>query len=133
MKIITLFLLITTAFIFTSCKKQSIPISDSIVGRWELSQDGGGWGPIIYHKPGNDTLAIFTATTYSFYNREKLVKSGTYVVKKDTSYLYNQLMNRIIFDNNTDLTREFTDIQNNQLSFWLDAYDAGSTTYRRIR
>jgi len=115
-----------------SCKKD-VPISDSLTGTWELRQDGGGWSAIINHKPGNDTLVIFTGTTYSFYNKSKLVRSGPYTVKKDTSYMYGGLKNRIIFDGNTNDIREFFDIQNNKLSLWIDAYDAPTVTYQRIK
>jgi hypothetical protein len=127
-----LFFLAITVLTF-GCKKE-VPVSDSIVGTWELSIDGGGWTPVVQHKPGNDTLAVFTSTTYAFYQHNKLIRSGSYMVRKDTSYLYNQLKNRIIYDGqDTAYAREFFDIQNNQLSFFIDAYDAGSTTYRRIK
>jgi hypothetical protein len=130
---LTLLSVLIAAISFSACKKDKIPVSDSLTGTWELSVDGGGWGPIIHHKPGNDTLAVFTATTYAFYDGKQLVKSGTYITKKDTSYLYNQLKNRIIFDGQSDDIHQFYDIGNNQLSFFIDANDAGSTTYRRIK
>lgn len=131
-RILPFLLSITLALGFFGCKKD-VPISASLTGTWELREDGGGWGPIVNHKPGNDTLVIFTGTTYSFYNKNKLVRSGAYSVKRDTSYMYSQLKNRIIFDGHTDDIRQFFDIQNNKLNFWIDAYDAPIVMYQRIK
>jgi|GEM_PF-2584915 len=64
-----------------ACKKE-VQVSDSIIGTWELSVDYGGWSGTHYHKPGNDTLAVFTAKTYAFYQHGTLIKSGTYTTKK---------------------------------------------------
>ncbi len=125
-----LVLFLPTAF---ACKKE-VPVSDSIIGTWELSVDYGGWSGTHYHKAGNDTLAVFTAKTYAFYQHGTLIKSGTYTTKKDTAYVFHQLKNRIIFDGqDSGYSHEFFDIADNQLSIYLYAYDAGSTTYRRIK
>ncbi|MBS1530670.1 MAG: hypothetical protein JSU01_10205 [Bacteroidetes bacterium] len=133
MRYFSLLFIAILAVAITGCKKES-RVSNSLTGTWELYMDVNGFtGHATYHKAGNDTLAVFTETTYSFFDGSKLVKSGTYYVKKDTSFLFNRLSNRIIFDGNTVSTREFFDIQNNQLSFWLDANDAGSSTYKRVR
>lgn len=131
-RILPFLLSITLAFGSFGCKKD-IPVSDSLTGTWELRQDGGGWGAIVNHKPGNDTLVIFTGTAYSFYNKNKLVRSGAYTVRRDTSFMYGQLKNRIIFDGHTDDIRQFFDIQNNKLNFWIDAYDAPIVMYQRIK
>ena len=134
MKRLNLLLIAVLVAAITGCKKEKpIPVSDSLTGTWELRQDGGGWTPIVQHKAGNDTLAVFTANTYSFYNKGKLFKSGTYAVRKYTSFMYNQLKNRIIFDGNTNDMRQFFDIQNNQLGFWIDAYDAPMVMYQRLK
>jgi hypothetical protein len=127
--------LIITAMCF-SCKKDVIPISNSLAGTWELSMDVNGFsGSVTHHKPGNDTLMTFTADgNYAFYDHNKLTKSGKYTVRQDTSYLYNALKNRIIFDyRDSGFTREFFDISNNQLNFFLDANDGGSVTYQRLK
>ena len=118
-----------------SCKKDKIPVSNSIVGTWELSGDVNGLsGRLTVHKPGNDTLAIFTSDgKYSYYDRHTLARSGSYTVKQDTSFLDHTLKNRIIFDGNDANPREFFDISNNELNMYLDAYDAGGVGYRRIK
>lgn len=133
MKSITFYLLlIATAITTFSCKKD-VPVSDSLIGTWELSVDVGGWSGTHYHKPGNDTLIKFTDNTYAFYQKGKLIKSGTYVTKMDTSYVYQSQKHRIIFDDeNANYTHEFYDIKDNELSLFIDAYDADIATYRRI-
>jgi hypothetical protein len=131
MKRILFFL--TIGFLALSCKKE-VPISDSLTGTWELSVEVGGWSGVHNHKLGNDTLVVFTPGTYSFYQKGTLVKSGNYSTKKDTIYMYGTLGNRIIFDGqDAGSPHEFFEIKNNQLTLFIDAYDAGSTTYRRIK
>lgn len=126
-------LLIIIIVIAFSCKKE-LPISDSLTGTWELRVDIGGWSGTHYHKPGNDTLIKFTDNTYAFYHKGKLIKSGTYVTKIDTSYVYQSQKHRIIFDDeNANYTHEFYDIKNNELTLFIDAYDADIATYRRIK
>ena len=133
-----LYCLLSLAIICTifGCKKSVIPISDSLAGTWELSMDVNGFtGSVTHHKPGNDTLMTLTADgNYAFYDHNKITKSGKYTVQQDTSYLYNALKNRIIFDHeDSGFTREFFDISNNQLSFFLDANDGPGVVYRRIK
>jgi hypothetical protein len=125
--------IIGTAF---SCKKDVIPVSNSLAGTWELSIDINGMtGKPTYHKAGNDTLMTFTTDgRYSTYDHNTLTKSGTYIVRVDSSYLYHALKNHIIFDGeDSGFTREFFDISNNQLSFFLDANDGPRVVYRRIK
>jgi hypothetical protein len=129
-----LYLLLAIAIMIVfSCKKE-LPISDSLTGTWELSVDYGGWSGVHNHKPGNDTLVVFTPTTYAFYQKGSLVKSGTYITKKDTIAMYGTLGNRIIFNSESGVyADEFFTIQNNQLNLFIDGWDAGGTTYRRIK
>ncbi|MBS1503659.1 MAG: hypothetical protein JST32_16435, partial [Bacteroidetes bacterium] len=108
--------------------------SDSLKGTWELSVDVGGWSGVHNHKPGNDTLVVFTGTSYSFLQKGVLVRSGTYQTQKDTIFRDHTLGNRIIFDGqDAGYPHEFFTIRNNQLTLFIDAFDAGSTTYRRIK
>src|SRR5579863_834819 len=109
---------------FFGCKKD-VPLSDSLTGIWELSVDINGLsGRPTYHKMGNDTLMKFyNDGKYARYELNKLTRSGIYTVKQDTYYMDHTVKNRIIFDNAYDNTHEFFDISNNELSFYLDAYD----------
>src|SRR5947209_2701336 len=118
------------------CKKDKIPVSNSITGTWELSIDINGLsGKSTYHKAGNDTLMTFTSDgRYSTYDHNTLTKSGTYIVRLDSSFLYHALKKHIIFDGeDPGFTREFFDISSNQLSFFLDANDGPGVVYRRIK
>ena len=124
-------LLIT--LLLLGCKK-NIPVPDSLQGTWELRIDVNGLsGHATYHKAGNDTLMKFTDNRYESYEKGKLIRSGTYQVKRDTFHIINTIKYRIIYDNNDDMTHQFFDIENNQLSFFLDAYDAPSVIYERIK
>jgi|SRR5579872_1607650 len=120
------------------CKKDKIPVSNSIVGTWELSSDVNGFsGRVTVHKPGNDTLAIFTADgKYSHYDHSILSASGTYTVTLDTNSMDHTVKNRIIFNGNDADAHEFFDISNNELSMYLDpseVSDSGGVSYRRIK
>lgn len=118
-----------------SCNKEPLPISDSLTGTWEMHIDVNGMtGKPTYHKPGNDTLIKFTDKTYAYYQKDKLIRSGTYLVKKDTFLIGQTIKNRIIYDNQINNSiAEFIEIKNNQLTFFIDADDAPSVTYQRIK
>jgi len=118
---------------FNSCKKD-VPLSSSLTATWELSVDFNGMtGKPTYHKKGNDTTIKFTANNYQFLVKGNIWRSGTYTVKQDSFSIDHTIKSRIIYDNETDTFRTFFDISNNQLSFFLDAYDSPSVTYQRIR
>jgi len=70
------------------CKKD-VPVSDSLVGTWELSADINGLsGAITHHKAGNDTLIKFTSDgTYTFSEHNKISRSGNYTVRPDSFYV----------------------------------------------
>ncbi|MFI5160763.1 MAG: hypothetical protein ACHQHN_05770 [Sphingobacteriales bacterium] len=118
------------------CKKDKIPVSNSLAGTWELSLDVNGMtGYVTHHKPGNDTVMKFNADgSYAFYDHNKITRSGNYTIRQDTFYIDHTLKNRIIYDHeDSGFSNNFFDISNNQLSFFIDAYDAGGVTYRRIK
>ena len=118
---------------FIGCKKDT-PVSDSLTGAWELWTDINGMtGKPTYHKPGNDTLVTFTETKYQFSAQGKIVRSGSYKVKQDTFSLDHTVKNTIVYDNQTNDIKIFFAIKDNQLSFFIDAYDASSTIYRRLK
>ncbi|MGZ3891614.1 MAG: hypothetical protein ACXVI9_14005 [Mucilaginibacter sp.] len=130
--LVPVFLIFSIAFF--GCKKD-VPLSAALTGTWELSLNVDGMtGHVTHHKPGNDTLMTFTADgKYSVYDHNKLTRSGIYTVKKDTYSMDHTIKNRIIFDNAYDNTHEFFDISNNQLTLYLDAYDAPGVGYRRVK
>lgn len=130
---IILFLLIAGCCV--ACNKESnIPVSDSLIGTWELRMDINGMtGHVTHHKAGNDTIIKFTSNTYESRAKGKLIKSGTYVVKRDTFSLDHTLKNKIIYDDIPDNISTFFGISDNQLSFIIDAYDAPGVVYERIK
>jgi hypothetical protein len=128
---IILLLLITACC--AGCKKD-IPVSNSLIGTWELREDINGLsGKPTYHKKGNDSLIVFTPSNYELRENGKTVNSGTYVVKRDSFHVWNTIKDRIIWDNETDTFRTFFEINNNQLSIMIDANDAPSVIYQRIK
>ena len=115
-------------------KESNVPVSDSLIGTWELRADVNGiTGHVTNHKAGKDTIITFTSNTYESRAKGKLVKSGTYIVKRDTFYLDHTMKNKIIYDNLPNDISTFFEISNNQLSFIIDAYDAHGVTYQRIK
>jgi hypothetical protein len=117
-----------------ACKKESPPASTSLVGTWELTADINGMtGHVAHHKAGNDTTITFTSSAYESRENGKMIKSGTYIVKRDSFYIYHMMKDRIIFDNISDNIRTFFEISGNQLSFIIDAYDAPGVIYVRIK
>lgn len=119
---------------FNSCKKDVVPLSSSLIGTWELSVDFNGMtGKPTYHKKGNDTTIKFTVSNYQFMIKGNIWRSGTYTVKQDSFSIDHTIKSRIIYDSETGAIRTFYDVSNNQLSFFLDAYDSPSVTYQRIK
>lgn len=118
-----------------ACKKENnLPVSDSLIGTWELRIDINGMtGYATHHKAGNDTIIKFTSNTYQSSAKGKVIQSGTYIVKKDTFSLDHTLKNKIIFDNQPSALSTFFEISNNQLNFEIDAYDAPGAVYERIK
>ena len=128
-------LFLMAAGYWMACKKESnVPVSDSLRGTWELRDDVNGMtGRVTHHKAGNDTTIKFTSDTYESRAGGKLIKSGTYIVKKDTFHLDHTLKNKIIFDNQQNGISTFFEISDNKLSFIIDAYDAPGLVYERIK
>ncbi|WP_448701886.1 hypothetical protein ACFGVR_06435 [Mucilaginibacter sp. AW1-3] len=115
-----------------SCKKQGASPSLDITGKWELRSQSGGWTPTITYPKGNGNIYVFTAGQYQVYRGGSLLKQGTYTIAKKTSLLQNTVMDALVMDNATNTVTIFVEINGNQLSLWLDAYDAGSSGYERI-
>ncbi|MGZ3751265.1 MAG: hypothetical protein ACXVB0_07100 [Mucilaginibacter sp.] len=117
-----------------NCKKDAIPVSASLIGTWELRENiSGQTGQPTHYNTGNGNIMKFTATNYEIYSTNSLVKSGTYKVKKDTFSLDHTLRDRIIYDNQDNSIRTFFAIENNQLNLFIDAYDAPSVIYQRVK
>ncbi|HTE00558.1 MAG TPA: hypothetical protein VK668_14790 [Mucilaginibacter sp.] len=131
-RILFYLLILITVSTLSGCKKET-PISTELAGSWELMADiNGQTGKPTNYPAGNGHVLKFTATNYEVYENFKLTRSGTYAVKRDTIYTYNQLGNKISYDGSEDYHTFYT-IENNQLSFGYDVNDGGGVVYRRVK
>jgi hypothetical protein len=105
----------------------------SIEGKWELEASFNGMtGGKSDYPPGNGKILKFGKTNYEILDKGQVVKSGIYRVVSEVSILTKLSGNRIIYDDETDSVRTFIEIKDGKLSYFIDAYDAGSAIYTRI-
>jgi hypothetical protein len=137
-------IIVCTCMVFiAACRKANTTTGNiSLAGTWELRQTSA-MGGLKNYAPGNGNLIKFTDSTYKFYSNNTLVKSGIYTTTADDSAAEtlclqlpeNEYTNRIIYDNASDSTKVFFDLDNNVLKMISGcfAYDAGSSQqYERI-
>ncbi len=113
--------------IISSCSKEKVTVNLS--GNWELRVAYNGLGGSTNYPAGNGYISRFTFDTYEVDSVGKIISSGTYKIIPDKSYITGKTENRIIYDNNTNDIRTFIQLSNDTLSFFIDAYDAGSSSY----
>ncbi|HEY8661645.1 MAG TPA: hypothetical protein VFF80_02610 [Bacillota bacterium] len=130
-KCFSLFVILVTLILF-SCKKEKTQQSQSIVGTWELRTGFNGQGGATNYPKGNGRILKFTATSYQIYSNGQILKSGTYELVKDSSYILGKTAQRIIYDNEQNSVRSFVEVVSATLTLTLDAYDAPSALYLRI-
>ncbi|MGN6803064.1 MAG: hypothetical protein ACTHJN_14270 [Ginsengibacter sp.] len=127
------FKLILISVFFLCCRKENTTASQSIVGTWELQTEYNGQGGSVNYPRGNGHVLIFTNTTYEVYSDGQLQNSGTYELTIDSSYMMGKLANRIIYDNQQNTIRNFVEVSSNTLFMRIDAYDAPSVKYMRLK
>ncbi|MFC0515099.1 hypothetical protein ACFFGT_12850 [Mucilaginibacter angelicae] len=86
--------------VLLSCKKDKTPNNDQLIGKWEYRGTGGcecvpPKDPNSV-KPGNGNIITFTSTTYQRFNKDTLIKSGTYRTRR-----YDDAHEQIMYDNDT--------------------------------
>ena len=113
-----------------SCKKSN---AFSINGTWEIRTSQNGITPVVHYAPGNDSLLVFTSTTYAVYSKGKVVKSGTYVIVEDNSLPQQpggSPSHRIIYDSNMNVNSVFVQVSGNTLTIVYGDFevDGGSDT-----
>ena len=133
---------------FGSCKKDIAKVdninANSIVGTWELRQAQNGMIPTIEYSPGNGNILKFSDSAYENFTNGNLIKSGHYMLIRDTSVEaeiglvipIGQFTNRIIFDSDFTSRKTFIEISNNKLTFLSGFFplDGGSNVlYERIK
>lgn len=91
-KNLTLFLLLLSATVLFSCKKnESIPAESTLNGSWELRSVLGIQVPGVSpnYQPGNGNVYVFNNGNYTIYMQGKIVDSGTYTIEKDIKPINN--------------------------------------------
>lgn len=130
-KLNTLFCFLAIIILF-SCKKDDSTQS-LIIGNWELSrQITGVTGQNNVIPAGNGTIIKFTKSNYQKFENNQLKSSGTYQIVKEVSLRTNQTGDRIIYDNDKNSLRIFISVSDTQLDLFIDAYDAGGASYRKV-
>jgi hypothetical protein len=104
----------------------------SLVGVWELRAAGSGWEPYHAIPAGNGHILKFTHDAYEYDSVGKVISSGTYRIVKETPMVLSGTTDRIIFSDSPNDLHNYIALSGDTLSYMLDAYDAGSTTYIRI-
>jgi hypothetical protein len=131
-----------------SCKKDISKVdninSNSIVGIWELRQAQNGMIPTIEYSPGNGDILKFSDSTYENYTNGNLIKSGHYILIRDTSVEAEvglviptgRFTNRIIFNSDFASRKTFIEVSNNKLTLLSGFFplDGGSNQlYEKIK
>jgi hypothetical protein len=137
---------ITLAVLLTAgCKKEGIketssreglgvcnPVDqkNSLVGTWELRSKFLGYsGQQQSYTSGNGNLIKFTTTTYSIYSNGQLVRSGNYTLQSQKSNIMNKVMSTIKTNNSDFQEENFVNLENNELTLFMDAMDGTYTKY----
>ncbi|MBE7179448.1 MAG: hypothetical protein INR69_23800, partial [Mucilaginibacter polytrichastri] len=80
----------------------------------------------------NGSYYVFNGNSYEYFSAGMLSKNGTYKLVTEQQLTLQKPGTRIIFDTDTD-TRLFISREEGLLWISIDAYDAGSLGYERIR
>ncbi|WP_207533994.1 hypothetical protein [Desertivirga arenae] len=117
---------------FSSCKKEA-PIVNALIGQWELSISVDGMtGKATKAGAGSGNLLRIAKKSYERYEKGQLVESGSYSIVQENSILYHKKLDRIVFNDEYDMPRTFIKIESDQLTIWIDAFDAPSVVYKKV-
>ncbi|WP_343307936.1 hypothetical protein AAHN97_12350 [Chitinophaga niabensis] len=127
------FVLPSLLLLLLVCCKKSKDMPPSISGTWEIQRYMTPWINRVY-TPGNDTLIKFTLNQYQRTIDGQIIKQGTFRLIKD-ELLNNEMGNRIIYDGETNASREFYRIEGDRLIFSSDPriMDGSVIYYHRIK
>lgn len=126
----SLFLLITVISI-TACKKETFSAKKN--GTWELRTEFGGWIGTIQYPPGNGQTWVFNGSNYQKKDHGLVLESGYFILVKDTMRITGRISDRLILNDNYIGLPVFVNLNNDRLSFSLDAVDAGGSEYQKIQ
>ena len=137
MKTLKTCILICLLFSSISCKKETLTVS--LNGTWELRSIQAD-SPLQLFPAGSGNILTFSGNSYQQISNGSTIKSGTFVIKNDTSF--NSLVvpagefeNIIIYDNNTAAEKVFIQLSGNTLTLISGqfAIDSGvKKVYERI-
>lgn len=130
------------AMLFTGCQEND-PLSAKteqtgtlLEASWELRSSQGGLLPGKIFSPGNGFILKFTQDQFYKYAEGQLEKSGTYSVLQDNFFNTDLIMDRIIYDNDTDFPKTFYQISEDTLILYFAAplaTDGLESVYVRIK
>lgn len=118
--------------VLISCKKQVGSPFINITGTWQLRVQSNGWLGTQTYPKGNGNIYVFTAGQYQLYSGGNLIRHGTYTLTKKTSLLQNRVMDTIVFDGTPGATTTTVEVNGDQLSIAVDAYDASLSIFQKI-
>lgn len=130
LKRLSLFLLISVITI-TACKKETL--SGKMNGTWELRAEYGGWIGTIQYPAGNGQTWVFNGSGYQRKDNGLVLESGSFILVKDTMRLTGRISDRLILNDNYGGLPVFVILNNDRLSFSIDAVDAGGSEYQKIQ
>ena len=132
--VLTLTLLLSIS-IFYSCKKEnsnSSKIADQIQGSWELKTSFNGTsGQTENFKIGNGNMLTFSNSDYEIYLNGTIVKSGTFQIIQEKSVVTKEIVDKIIYDKETNSIKNSIKIDNSQLTYSVDAFDGSTSIYQK--
>ena len=134
------------AILMIKCSKpvSKKPMSAFLQGEWELRQTSAAMNPSVdNYPPGNGKILKFTDSRYTLYDGSQVVKEGEYAVVEDPTvstsvcleFPADQFAQRVIYDDDTTVEKQFFQITGNKLSIVAGCYaiDAGHRLdYERI-
>jgi hypothetical protein len=108
-----------------ACKKDKTgdDLTKDLIGGWELVSTQASIAPMVMHPSGEGNILTFSDNEYHLYEKQQLVKEGTYTVVIDTTHSDNvclaspggEFSRRIIFDNDESLPKTFFQITDHKL------------------
>jgi hypothetical protein len=135
LKIVLSFALLLASSIFYSCRKDtssSTKITDQIQGSWELKTSfNGTTGQTEDFPKGSGNMLTFNNSNYKIYSNGTLVKGGTFQIIKEKSVVTNEIVDKIIYDQETNSIKNSVKIDNDQLTYSIDAFDGSSSIYQK--
>ncbi|OAQ41568.1 hypothetical protein A5893_00170 [Pedobacter psychrophilus] len=135
MKNILFVMLLTSFSILYSCEKDNQKveiIAEQIQGSWELKTTvNGSTGKSENFPKGNGNILDFTNLNYKIYSNGTLLKNGTFKIVKEESILTKEIVDKIIYDNESNSVKISVKIENEKLVYTVDAFDGPSSIYER--